>query len=81
MSKIQDVTKQQKGILQTFLDYGSLAIIVNVQEAPFIVNFVPKPDRYFRRISLAKHTYTLSRTPEKRAPAQQEQNSFTTVSL
>lgn len=81
LNKIQDVTKQQKGILQTFLDYGSLAIIVNVQEAPFIVNFVPKPDRYFRRISLAKHTYTLARTPEKKAPMQQEQNSFTTLSL
>lgn len=86
LNKIQDVTKQQKGILQTFLDYGSLAIIVNIQEAPFVINYVPKPDRYFRRINIVKHTYVLARTgggivEQNTVDTMQEQSSFTHLSL
>lgn len=85
LNKIQDVTKQQNGILQTFLDYGSLAIVVNVQETPFIINYVPKPDRYFRRINLVKHAYAIARNPEKliqnTQDTMQSEQSFTKISL
>lgn len=42
-SRIQDMTTQKKGPLQTFLDYGSITVETAGEEQNFVFTYVPTP--------------------------------------
>ena len=52
--KIQDVNKKQNGLLPTLLNYGSLELTLMGSETPVVIDLVPTPDHYFKRMNEIK---------------------------
>lgn len=67
LHEIQDIQKIQNGILKNILDYGTIKIALAGVPDTRILPYIPKPDRYFRRINKAKRDYILKRRYEKKA--------------
>ncbi len=54
VSKIQEVIKKQNGLLPTILNYGFLEVTLSGSETPVVIDLVPTPDHYFKRMVKAK---------------------------
>lgn len=52
--KIQDVNKKQNGLLPTILNYGTLEITLSGSDVPLVIDLVPTPDHYFKRLNTIK---------------------------
>lgn len=86
LHEIQDIQKIQNGFLKNILDYGTIKIALAGLQDTRILEYIPKPDRYFRRINKAKRDYILKRRYEKRAELdrtygeqrEQSQTTYTT---
>lgn len=52
--KIQDVNKKQNGLLPTLLDYGTLEVTLLGSDTPVVIDLVPTPDHYFKRMNIVK---------------------------
>lgn len=59
LQEIQDIQKIQNGFVQSVLDYGTIKILLSGVQETITFDFVPNPDRYFRRINVAKREYLL----------------------
>jgi len=57
MSNVEDVTVEQKGILPSILDYGTLTIQTAGQEDNFIFPLCPKPNEVADKILEARQAY------------------------
>ena len=54
LMKIQDVNKKQNGLLPTLLNYGTLEVTLMGSDKPLIIDLVPTPDHYFKRLNKIK---------------------------
>ena len=54
LMKIQDVNKKQNGLLPTLLNYGTLEVTMMGSDKPVIIDLVPTPDHYFKRMNKIK---------------------------
>jgi hypothetical protein len=54
MQEIQDLQKQQAGIVKNFLDYGEIMINVGVPDLT-ILRTVPNPDYHFRLLNMIRN--------------------------
>ncbi len=52
--KIQDINKKQNGLLPTLLNYGAFEITLSGSDKPVIIDLVPTPDHYFKRLNTIK---------------------------
>lgn len=74
MSNVEDVTSEQRGILATIFDFGTLTIQTAGEEDNFIFPTCPDPNKYAHQILEARQAYARSleemndRLREGRAP-------------
>jgi len=64
LSNIQDVRKKQDGILQSFLNYGSLIIVLSGSSETRTLELVPRPEYQFKKINQVKSTYLSAPTQQ-----------------
>lgn len=57
IAKIQDVTKNQDGLVRNILNYGQLIITLSAVSTTKVLHFVPNPDFHFRAINRKKREY------------------------
>ncbi len=57
MSNVEDVNAEQKGILPTMFNYGTVTIQTAGQEDNFVFPFCPDPDRFADRVLEARQRY------------------------
>lgn len=50
-TQIQDVRKEQEGIIKNWLNYGELCIVLTTSEEPRTLHYVPNPEYHFRMIN------------------------------
>jgi hypothetical protein len=60
LEKVQDITVSVKGVLATFLDFGSLHIQTAAESREFIINDVPNPNK-IRKIIYGLHSKILEK--------------------
>lgn len=54
LDQVQDVQKIQEGFIPNMLDYGSISMTVMAVPEARRLDYVPKPDYYFKQLSKAK---------------------------
>jgi len=57
LQQIQDIEKEQVGVLQNLFKYGTLIIILSASSAVKKLSFVPNADFHFRKINKMKREY------------------------
>lgn len=57
LDQIQDVQKLQEGFIPNMLDYGSISLTVIGAPESRRLDYVPKPDYYFKQLSKAKSEF------------------------
>lgn len=65
VGEIQNIVVQKKGPIKTILNYGEIIITLSSAHATKIIQCVPNPDYYFRKINKTKRQYLISRQLEK----------------
>ncbi len=55
--KIQDLKKEQDGLLCTILDYGSVVIEVSAIHETKTIHHIPNPEKWFKVLNKAKRQY------------------------
>ena len=65
LHKIQDLRKDQNGLLSTLFDYGSLTIEVSAIHETKCVHYIPSPEAWFQMLNEAKRKY-IDRRREKK---------------
>lgn len=63
MHNVEDVTAEQHGILQTFLNYGTLTIETAGEQNNFIFIYCPNPNAYAKAILDARQLYFTKHDP------------------
>ncbi len=66
LSDIEDVTAQQRGILQSLVNYGQLRLETAGESEKYILNFCPNPNYYAREILAARETFVEKPTADPR---------------
>ena len=54
---LEDVTAEQRGLLQRLVNYGQLRLETAGEREKYILNFCPNPDYYAREILAARETF------------------------
>lgn len=57
MANVEDVNVEQRGVLASMLDYGTLTIQTAGQEDNFVFGMCPKPDHYANQIIETRQQY------------------------
>ena len=57
LTDIEDVTAEQRGILQQLINYGQLRLETAGESEKYILNFCPNPNFYAREILAARETF------------------------
>lgn len=60
MSNVEDVNVEQKGLLQSLFNYGTLTIQTAGSEDNFVFTMCPTPDKHAERILEARQSYVRS---------------------
>jgi hypothetical protein len=61
LANVQDIRKQQNGILENVLNYGTLTIVLSGTHASVNISMVPRPGYQFKKINKVKQTAWLRR--------------------
>ncbi|MFC1656267.1 hypothetical protein ACFL3C_05330 [Patescibacteria group bacterium] len=61
LPKIQDIRKEQHGIIKSVLRFGTLVITLSSTSTTKVIPFVPNPDYHFRKINSLKRDYIKGR--------------------
>lgn len=54
LANVQDVRKEQNGIFENILNFGTLVIVLSGTHASVNINLVPRPDYQFKKINKVK---------------------------
>jgi len=73
LHEIQDIKKMQDGIMENLFNYGKLVIIVPTMLEPLVLNSMPDPERFFRKVNNAKRDYIYERQQRKLTALTQNQ--------
>lgn len=65
LHEIQDIKKIQHGIMPNLLDYGKLVIVTPTMIEPMILEKLPDPERFFRKVNNSKRDYIYARQQQK----------------
>ena len=65
LHEIQDIKKIQQGLIANILNYGKLVVVVPTMIEPMILNSMPDPDRFFRKVNNAKRDYIYHRQQQR----------------
>jgi len=65
LHEIQDIKKIQHGIIPNLLDYGKLVIVTPTMIEPMILENMPDPERFFRKVNNSKRDYIYERQQQK----------------
>ncbi|MFA6528577.1 MAG: hypothetical protein WCT46_03480 [Candidatus Gracilibacteria bacterium] len=65
LHEIQDIKKIQHGIIPNLLDYGKLVIVTPTMIDPMILENMPDPERFFRKVNNSKRDYIYERQQQK----------------
>lgn len=65
LHEIQDIKKIQHGIISNLLDYGKLVIVTPTMIEPMILDKMPDPERFFRKVNNSKRDYIYARQQQK----------------
>lgn len=72
LHEIQDIKKIQHGIIPNLLDYGKLVIVTPTMIDPMILENVPDPERFFRKVNNSKRDYIYERQQQKLKTAENQ---------
>lgn len=61
LPKIQDIRKEQHGIIRSILRFGTLVITLSSTSTTKVIPFIPNPDYHFRKINSLKREYIKER--------------------
>jgi hypothetical protein len=61
LAKIQDIRKEQHGIIRNVLRFGKLVITLSATSTTKVLPLVPNPDYHFRKINTLKRDYIRDR--------------------
>ncbi len=75
LHEIQDIKKFQHGITPNLLNYGKLVVVVPTMIEPMILEKMPAPDRFFRKINNAKRDYIYGRQQQRLNVLSQRQHN------
>lgn len=70
LNQIQNIEKEQVGILQNMLKYGNIMIILAASSAVKKIYFVPNADFHFRKINKLKRAYIKEKYKTERTERQ-----------
>jgi len=73
LHEIQDIKKMQDGIMENLFNYGKLVIVVPTMLEPLVLNSIPDPERFFRKVNNAKRDYIYERQQRKLTALTQNQ--------
>ncbi|EKD63261.1 MAG: hypothetical protein ACD_51C00312G0008 [uncultured bacterium] len=65
LHEIQDIKKIQHGIISNLFDYGKLVIVTPTMIEPMILENMPDPERFFRKVNNSKRDYIYQRQQRK----------------
>lgn len=54
LANIQDLQKNQSGLLQTFFNYGSLVFMLSGSSSSMMIDLVPRPEYQYKKINEVK---------------------------
>jgi hypothetical protein len=65
LPKIQDIEKNQSGILRKIFNFGQLIITLSSTSTTKVLRFIPNPDYHFRKINKCKREYIKERLSKR----------------